>query len=143
MVASGVAYFGRKDAQQGAVIRRLARDLNIPVRSSRCPTVPCPDGLAMSSRNAYLAPADRARALGLSRALAAAERAHAAGESDPAAIRAAAERELAEHEVEPDYIELVSPDTLAPVNALNGPVMVAVAARVGPARLIDNIVLGG
>ena len=83
MVGPDVAYFGQKDAQQVAVIRRLVRDLDIPVRIEVCPTVREADGLAMSSRNARLDPGDRARAVGLSRALGAAEAAAAAGERDP------------------------------------------------------------
>jgi pantoate--beta-alanine ligase len=138
MVAPDVAYFGQKDAQQAVVIKRLVRDLNIPVRIEVCPTVREPDGLAMSSRNVYLDAEQRERALGLSRALAAAERAAAAGERDAGAIARAAREELAAHDISPEYLELVSPETLEPVDAVDGPVLVAVAAHVGPARLIDN-----
>lgn len=141
IVAPDVAYFGQKDAQQAAVIKRLVLDLNIPVRIEVCPTVREPDGLAMSSRNAYLDPADRTRAVGLSRALAAVEQAITAGERDPAKACHAGRKELAAHEIDPEYLELVSPHTLKPVPALEGPVLVAVAARVGPARLIDNTVV--
>jgi pantoate--beta-alanine ligase len=138
MVAPDVAYFGQKDAQQAVVIKRLVRDLNIPVRIEVCPTVREPDGLAMSSRNVYLDAEQRERALGLSRALAAAERAAAAGERDAGAIARAAREELVAHDISPEYLELVSPETLEPVDAVDGPVLVAVAAHVGPARLIDN-----
>jgi pantoate--beta-alanine ligase len=141
MVGPDVAYFGQKDAQQAVIIKRLVRDLDIATRIEICPTVREPDGLAMSSRNAYLDADERARAVGLSRALAAAERAAAAGERDPARIKRAAEQELARHKIEPEYIELVSPETLAPVEMIAGPVLVAVAARVGAARLIDNTVI--
>ena len=141
MVAPDVAYFGQKDAQQVAVIRRLVRDLDIPVRIVACPTVREPDGLAMSSRNARLRPLERRRAVGLSRALRAAEEAAAAGERDPRVLARVARRELAEHEIEPEYVELVSPQTLAPVDGVDGPVLLAVAAQVGRARLIDNTIV--
>jgi pantoate--beta-alanine ligase len=141
IVGPDVAYFGQKDAQQAAVIQRLVRDLNMPVRIEICPTVRESDGLAMSSRNAFLGSADRARAVGLSRALAAVEQAVAAGERDPGAVRRLAQQELATHEIEPEYVELVSPETLQPVAAVDGPVLVALAARVGPARLIDNAIV--
>jgi pantoate--beta-alanine ligase len=144
MVAPDVAYFGQKDAQQVAVIRRLVRDLDIPVRIEVCPTVREPDGLAMSSRNARLSPADRRRAVGLSRALRAAEEAAAAGERDSRALAGVARRELAAHEIEPEYVELVSPQTMAPaggVDGVDGPVLLVVAARVGSARLIDNAIV--
>ncbi len=141
MVAPDVAYFGQKDAQQVAVIRRLVRDLDMPVRIEACPTVREADGLAMSSRNARLGPGDRARAVGLSRALRAAEDAVAAGERDPRELARVARRTLAEHEIEPEYVELVSPHTFAPVDGVDGPVLLAVAAQVGPARLIDNTIV--
>ena len=140
MVAPDVAYFGQKDAQQVAVIRRLVRDLDIPVRIEACPTVREADGLAMSSRNRRLSTADRARAVGLSRALGAAEEAAAGGERDPRALARVARRMLAEHEIEPEYVELVSPETMAPPDG-DGPVLLALAARVGAARLIDNTLI--
>ncbi|MEA2299083.1 MAG: pantoate--beta-alanine ligase [Solirubrobacteraceae bacterium] len=140
MVGPDVAYFGQKDAQQAAVIRRLVGDLDIPVAIEVCPTVREPDGLAMSSRNARLSPVERTRAVGLSRALAAAQAAAAAGEQDPRELARVARATLAEHEIEPEYVELVSPHTMAPASAteVDGPVLLAVAARIGPARLIDN-----
>jgi pantoate--beta-alanine ligase len=142
MVGPDVAYFGQKDAQQVAVIRKLVRDLDLPVRVAVCPTVREPDGLAMSSRNRYLAGADRARAAALSRALRAAQDAVAAGERDATAIAATARARLAEQGVEPEYLELVSTDTLTPVDRVGDDgVLVAVAARVGPARLIDNTII--
>jgi pantoate--beta-alanine ligase len=142
MVGPDVAYFGQKDAQQAAVIRQLVRDLDIPVRIEVCPTVREPDGLAMSSRNRYLDRADRARAAALSRALRAAEDAVRGGERDARAIVSRARAALAEHGVEPEYLELVSTDTLAPVDRVGDvDVLVAVAARVGPARLIDNTII--
>jgi pantoate--beta-alanine ligase len=141
IVAPEVAYFGQKDAQQAVVIRRLVRDLDIPVRIEVCPTVREPDGLALSSRNVHLSAADRSRATALRRALQAAERAVAAGERDPAAVVTAARDELTSSNIEPEYFELVSTDTLAPVARVDGEVLAVVAARVGSTRLIDNTVL--
>lgn len=139
MAGPDVAFFGQKDAQQAAVIRRVVRDLDIPVRIETCPTIREPDGLAMSSRNAYLTPEERPRAVALRRALDAARDAVAAGERDPGAVVAAARVPMAELGVEPEYLELVDPDTFTPVTRLGDrDVLVAVAARVGRARLIDN-----
>jgi pantoate--beta-alanine ligase len=143
MVAPDVAYFGQKDAQQALVIRKLARDLDIPVRIEVCPIVRDPDGLALSSRNAYLRGDERERALALSRALRAAERAVAGGALEAGAVLAAARAELDEAGIEPEYLELRSTEDLSDVERVNGPTLLAVAARVGRARLIDNAVLGG
>jgi pantoate--beta-alanine ligase len=143
MVGPDVAYFGQKDAQQALVIRKLVRDLDIPVRIEVCPTVRDPDGLALSSRNAYLSPEERERALALSRALRAAEAAVAGGTRDAAAVVAAARDELDRAGVEPDYLQLRSATDLSPVERVNGSTLLAVAARVGRARLIDNAILGG
>jgi pantoate--beta-alanine ligase len=141
MVGPDTAYFGQKDAQQAAVIRRVVRDLDMPVRIAVCPTVREADGLAMSSRNAYLDGPQRARAVGLSRALETALRTATDGERDPRAVGLAARRELESYEIEPEYLELVSPETLEPADDLDGPVLVAVAATVGSTRLIDNMIL--
>jgi pantoate--beta-alanine ligase len=139
IVCPDFAYFGQKDAQQAVVIQRMVRDLDMPVRVEQCPIVREPDGLAMSSRNVHLSAADRARASTLHRALATIQHAIAAGERDPAAARAQALAELAAHGVAPDYLELVSPDTLAPLTQIDGhPVLALIAARVGATRLIDN-----
>lgn len=139
-VRPDVAYFGRKDAQQVAVIRRMARDLDIPVRIEALPIVREPDGLAMSSRNAYLSAGDRHRATALSRALGQAER--VAREGSLAAGLSAGRRVLAEAEIEPEYFEARDAESLQPVVALGDrPVLIAVAAQVGAARLIDNIEL--
>jgi pantoate--beta-alanine ligase len=138
IVSPDVAYFGQKDAQQVAVIRQLVRDLDMPVRIEACPTVREPDGLAMSSRNVLLSGADRERAAALPRALAAARESVAAGERDATAVRAAAIAALASRGIEPEYFELVSADTLAPVRRIDGEVLALVAARVGATRLIDN-----
>jgi len=140
LVAPDVAYFGQKDAQQAVVIRRMVRDLDFAVRIEVMPTVREPDGLAMSSRNAYLEPADRERATALSRALEAAERGAGAGSLE--AGLEAAHSELAEAGIEPEYLEARDAETLEPVHALaDRPVLVAVAAQVGAARLIDNVLI--
>jgi pantoate--beta-alanine ligase len=139
-VGPDVAYFGQKDAQQVAAIRRMVRDLDMPVRIETLPIVREPDGLAMSSRNAYLAPEDRERATAISRALRAVER--VAGEGSlPAGIEAG-RRELEDAGIEVEYLEARDAENLEPVADLNGrPVLVAVAAQVGGARLIDNVEL--
>jgi pantoate--beta-alanine ligase len=141
MVGPDVAYFGQKDAQQALVIERLVRDLNIPVRIEVCPTVRDPDGLALSSRNALLSPEERARALAISRALRRAREAVAAGERDAAKVAGAARSLMTSAGVEPEYLELVSTDTLAPVSVIDGDVLAVVAAQVGAARLIDNEIM--
>src|SRR4051812_35223015 len=139
IVAPDAAYFGQKDAQQVAVVRRMARDLDLPARIEVLPTVREPDGLALSSRNRRLAPAQRERALSLSRALFAARDAFAAGERDAGRLRAAAESAL--DGVAPEYVAVVDPDTFAPLTAVDGRALVALAAPVGPVRLIDNVLL--
>jgi pantoate--beta-alanine ligase len=141
MVAPDVAYFGQKDAQQAAVIRRLVADLDIPARIVVSPTVRDGDGLALSSRNVHLRGADRERALALKRALEAAEASVAAGERDPDAIARAGRAAMAALGVEPEYLVVVAPDDLRPVERVDGDVLVAVAARVGSTRLIDNTIL--
>jgi len=143
MVGPDVAYFGQKDAQQALVIRKLVRDLDIPVEIAVCPTVRDPDGLALSSRNAYLSAEERERALALNRALRAAEATVAEGTVDAAAVVAAARAELDRAGIEPDYLQLRSATDLSPVERVNGSALLAVAARVGRARLIDNAILGG
>jgi pantoate--beta-alanine ligase len=143
IVQPDVAYFGQKDAQQALVIRKLVRDLDIPVRIAVCPTIRDADGLALSSRNAYLSPEERERALALSRALRAAESAVESGTREAAAVVAAAREELERAGLEPDYLQLRSASDLSPVERVNGSTLLAVAARVGRARLIDNAILGG
>jgi pantoate--beta-alanine ligase len=142
MAQPDAAYFGQKDAQQAVVIRRLVRDLDIPVRIEVVPTVRERDGLALSSRNVYLTDEERERALGLSRALEAADREVAAGRRDARSVLAAASRELEARGIEPEYLELRSADDLSPADRVNGRTLLAVAARVGRARLIDNTILG-
>ncbi|HET7455331.1 MAG TPA: pantoate--beta-alanine ligase [Solirubrobacterales bacterium] len=140
LVGPDVAYFGQKDAQQAVVIRRMVRDLDFPVRIEVLPTVREADGLAMSSRNAYLEPADRERATALNRALVAAER--EAREGGLGIGLEAARRELAAAGIEPEYLEARDAETLERVQALGErPVLVLVAAQVGAARLIDNVLI--
>jgi pantoate--beta-alanine ligase len=141
IVQPDVAFFGQKDAQQVVVLRRMVRDLDIPVKLEILPTVREPDGLALSSRNAYLGAEDRARAVALHKGLQAAATAVERGERDASTIRAAARAAMTDFDVEPEYLELVHPDTLEPVERLDGRALLAVAARVGPARLIDNRLL--
>jgi pantoate--beta-alanine ligase len=139
VVQPDVAYFGQKDAQQVAVLRRMVRDLDLPVELAVMPTVREPDGLALSSRNVRLSPDERARALSLSRALRAAETAVATGERDARAIERAARGAL--NGVEPEYLALVDPDSFEPIKTVDGRVLVAVAARIGATRLIDNTIV--
>ncbi len=136
------AYFGRKDAQQLAVIERLVEDLNLPVAVVGCPIVREPDGLALSSRNAYLASDQRRAALVLSRALEAAAGAVAAGERDASVLVDLVRGLVAgEPSVALEYVEARAKPELTPVDQLDGEVLVALAARVGETRLIDNVTI--
>jgi len=135
------AYFGEKDYQQLVIIRRMARDLDLGVEVVGCPTVREPDGLALSSRNAYLTAEERPRALSLIRGLRRAEAMLASGERETVYLVAAAREEMARAGVQPDYAEVVHPGTLAPLDEVEGEARMAVAARVGGTRLIDNIPL--
>ncbi len=141
LVAPHRAWFGAKDAQQLAVIRRMVRDLSLPIRIEVGPTVREADGLALSSRNRYLAPEERAEALSLSRALFAARKLHGAGERSGRVLLDRARRELGAGVVL-DYLEIRDPHTFRPVPdpVENG--LLLVAARVGSTRLIDNVPLG-
>jgi pantoate--beta-alanine ligase len=136
------AYFGQKDAQQLAVVRRMVDDLAFPNQIVACPTVRDPDGLAVSSRNAYLSPAERGQATALYRALRAGLDAFRAGRRDPAAVEAVA-RDLLEDApgVGPEYVALVDPATFEPVKQAETGQVLAAAARVGRTRLIDNVIL--
>lgn len=143
LVQPDVAVFGRKDVQQSVLIRQMVRDLDWPLDLVVVPTVREADGLALSSRNAYLAPDDRRRALVLSGALRAAHEAFARGERSAAALGEAARRVLdREPSVSVDYLAVVEPTALAPVDTVDAATVLAVAARIGGTRLIDNIVLG-
>jgi pantoate--beta-alanine ligase len=142
LVGPSRAYFGQKDAQQLAVVRRMVADLAFPNQIVARPTVREPDGLAVSSRNAYLSPDERRRATALHRALRAGQAVFEAGERDPAAVEAAA-RDLLEGApgVAPDYVALVDPVTFEPVKQAEPGQVLATAARVGRTRLIDNVIL--
>jgi pantoate--beta-alanine ligase len=136
------AFFGQKDTAQLAVIRRMVENLNFPVEIVACPIVREPDGLAMSSRNAYLNREERSRALVLQRSLQEARRQFNAGERSAATLISAAKEVIArEPEVALDYFAIVDPDTLDPVERISQKTLVAVAAYVGATRLIDNTVL--
>ncbi len=141
-VEPDAAIFGQKDAAQVAIIRRMVRDLNFSVEIVVCPIVREPDGLAMSSRNAYLDPQQREQALVLQRSLMRVQQMAAAGEYDAARLVTAAQEVFAgEPAVRLDYFEIVDPDSLDPVNDVAKGALVAVAAFVGTTRLIDNILL--
>lgn len=131
------AYFGQKDAQQYAVIKRMAQDLDMGIEIIEMPIIREPDGLAMSSRNRYLGPEDRQRALCLSQSLFRALDALEAGERSVKKIVQMVRNGM--KDVDIDYVELVDAETMQPVNEIHRPILLAVAAQVGPARLIDNI----
>ena len=136
------SFFGQKDAQQVAILKRLAKDLNLSGEIVPCPIVREPDGLAMSSRNRYLTAVERQQAIVLQRSLQAAEKKFQAGERSHTALMQAAQAVLAtEPTVILDYLELVHPDTLKPLETINTVGMMAIAANVGKARLLDNVVL--
>jgi len=141
MALPDVMYLGQKDAQQVVVIRRMVSDLNLPVRIEVCPTLREPDGLAMSSRNALLDPEQRARALALAAALRAASELAGAGEQTAAALLTAARAAMSPFGVIPEYLSLVDPETLQPLERLDRPGLLALAAYVGSTRLIDNTIL--
>jgi len=142
IIEPDAAFFGQKDAAQLAVIRRMVRDLNFRVEIVGCPIVREPDGLAMSSRNAYLNPDERRRALVLQRSLLRVQQEFQAGESNPIPLIAAGKDVFSrEPQVRLDYFEIVDPDTLDPVDHIAQKSLVAVAAYVGATRLIDNLLL--
>ena len=136
------AYFGQKDAQQALILRRMVRDLDMPLELIVCPIVREPDGLAMSSRNRYLSEDERRRAVGLSKALTEAQRLFEAGTTSAAVLRGQLITTLDEYVDKLDYAELVDADSLQPVTEVTGPTLVAVAAWVGDTRLIDNVIVG-
>ncbi len=139
MAGADVAYFGQKDYQQAQVIRRMAEDLNVPIQIRICPIIREPDGLAMSSRNAYLDSDERQRAVSLSKSLRRAEELIAGGETSVERIRGAVEEILlqdAKGEIE--YVALADPETLEPVESISGETVIALAVQIGKTRLIDN-----
>ncbi len=136
------AFFGRKDAQQARLVRQMARDLHLDAEIAVCPIVREPDGLALSSRNAYLHPEERRAATVLYRSLDGARAAIARGERDALRIVAAMREMLrAEPLAEPDYVELVDAETLEPVTRLRGVCLALLAVRIGAVRLIDNLLI--
>lgn len=136
-------YLGQKDYQQTLVIQQMIADLNIPVTARICPTVREPDGLAMSSRNSYLNREERHQAAALFQSLQLAERLAVAGEQDPRVLTSRMRQQLANAPlVELDYIEFVTPGSITPVEQVDGPTVVAIAAQVGQTRLIDNSLIG-
>ena len=140
IVQPDVAYFGEKDAQQLAVIRRMTRDLDLPIEIVGCPTLREPDGLAMSSRNALLSADERRRALVLHRSLCAARERIEGGETSPDAVVEQMRGIVAEAKpARIDYISIVDPETMQPVEHITCPVIVALAVRIGGTRLIDNL----
>jgi len=142
IVQPDLAFFGQKDAAQVAVIRKMVRDLNFPVRIVVCPIIREIDALAMSSRNAYLNPEQRNQALVLSQALQKVEKLAAEGETSAETLIAAGRQAMAqEPSVRLDYFEVVNPDTLEPVPNVGQGALVAVAAYVGTTRLIDNLLI--
>jgi pantoate--beta-alanine ligase len=142
IVGPSTAYFGKKDAQQLAVVRRMAADLCLPVEIVGCPLVREADGLAMSSRNRNLSPGEREAAMVIHRGLRAGAELVAAGERDAGRLRRVVANVLTTEElVRLEYAEVVAADTLAPLEVLDGEVLVAVAARVGDVRLIDNMTI--
>jgi len=142
ILAPDAAFFGQKDAAQLAIIRRMVQDLNLPIAIVACPIVRDPDGLAMSSRNAYLSGEQRRYALVLHRSLEQAERQFRAGEKIAAKLIGAARELIAgAPQTKLDYFEIVDPDTLDPVERISQRTLVAVAAYIGSTRLIDNTIV--
>ncbi len=142
LVPADRTYFGRKDYQQTLVVRRLIEDFDLPIALRVCPIVREADGLAMSSRNAYLDLTERERAAALWQALLLAERRHAAGETSVAAIRNEMKEHLAAADIDVEYIAFLADNTVQEVSTIAGPTVVAIAARIGRARLIDNHTIG-
>jgi pantoate--beta-alanine ligase len=141
IVQPDAAYFGQKDAQQALLIKHMVRDLAIPVRIEVCPTVREADGLALSSRNVRLDVESRRRALSLSRALRRAQSMVDAGERDAATIQRASRQEMLDAGIDVEYCDIVSGEDLRPVATVDDAALLAIAARVGGVRLIDNAML--
>jgi pantoate--beta-alanine ligase len=142
IVEPNSAFFGQKDAAQVAIIRRMVRDLNMPVSIEVCPIVRESDGLALSSRNAYLNPEERKSALVLHRSLQRAKRLFENGERDSAKLIIASKEEFKnEPSARLDYFEIVDPDSLEPVTTISNRALIAVAGFIGNTRLIDNLIV--
>jgi pantoate--beta-alanine ligase len=142
MAQPDVAVFGQKDYQQVTLVRQMVRDLDMPLRIEVAPVVREVDGLALSSRNVYLSDAQRGRAVSLSAGLFAARSAFQGGVVHGERLEAEARAVMERAGVEPEYVELVDPDTLEPLMEARAGAVLAVAARVGETRLIDNVILG-
>lgn len=141
LAPADIAYFGQKDYQQSLVIHRMVEDLNVPVALRTCPTVREPDGLAMSSRNAYLSSQERFRASKIWAGLQTAQQLYDSGEQNAERIRGAVLGSMAQGDIQVDYVAVVRQGTVEPLRELNEPAAVLVAGRVGQTRLIDNLVL--
>jgi len=141
IVGADMAFFGQKDAQQAAVIRRMVRDLNLPLQIRICPIVREPDGLAMSSRNQYLSAEERKRALCLHKALTACREQIAAGQRDGNTLIEIMKAIIEQDQGQIDYISIADAETLDPLETITGGVLVALAIHIGPTRLIDNILI--
>ncbi|GMU36491.1 MAG: pantoate--beta-alanine ligase [Phycisphaerae bacterium] len=140
ILSPDAAFFGEKDFQQLQVVRRVVRDLNLPIEIIPCPTVRDADGVALSSRNAYLTPPQRVQARSLSAALFSAKDRITRGESDVSALISDMRQKILDAgPAEIEYIEIVDPDTLKPVSRADRPVRIALAVRIGACRLIDNV----
>jgi pantoate--beta-alanine ligase len=142
IIPADVAYFGRKDYQQSLVVRQLVRDLNVPTEIKVLPTIREPDGLAMSSRNARLAPDERKRALAIHESLQLAAELAAGGEQNADVIKGRMRRHLKSAGVKLDYVELVADGTVKPIERITVPTVALVAGHVGQTRLIDNRTIG-
>ena len=142
MTQPDVAFVGQKDAQQTLVVRKLVRDLDLPVQIEVCPTAREPDGLPISSRNVLLTPEDRRRAAVIWPALEAAQRLADNGEREPSSLLRAARDVLSARDIEPEYLELVNSETLQPLHCLVGEALLALAVRFRNTRVIDNLMLG-
>lgn len=144
LIPATVSFFGRKDYQQAAVIRKMVEDLNVPMRIETCPTLREPDGLAMSSRNRYLSGGERQQALGLWHALQAASDKINAGERRVAILERELKQTLNDHQIEQiDYAVVVNSETLEPIDTVENSAVILIAARVGTTRLIDNLLIEG
>ena len=144
LLPATASFFGRKDYQQALVIRRMVEDLNVPMRIETCPTLREPDGLAMSSRNRYLSPAERQQALGLWHALQAASDMLNSGRRQVAEIERELRQTLNDHQIDKiDYAVVVDTETLEPLQEVAGAAVILIAARVGATRLIDNLLIEG
>ncbi|MGD9719980.1 MAG: pantoate--beta-alanine ligase [Pirellulales bacterium] len=143
MVAPDRAYFGHKDYQQSLIVRQLVKDFNLPIEIVVCPTVREPDGLALSSRNVFLSADERRRALAISQSLQLVRQLITDGTRDAGTLLARVHERLSAAELQVDYVALADPETLLPVETVVRPALLAIAARVGNTRLIDNDIVGG